>query len=71
MRESQKKISSSDEDICFNEDENNYARQTYTKLLPACPEIGNFVSKKKLHTQKSIENNSTNVLCQRSTSYSK
>ncbi|XP_067210353.1 uncharacterized protein [Linepithema humile] len=70
-RESQKKIisSSSDEDICFNEDKHNHVRQTGIKLLPPYSEIENFLSQKKLHTQKSIENNSSNVLCQRNTSY--
>nr|XP_012235928.1 PREDICTED: uncharacterized protein LOC105680071 [Linepithema humile] len=70
-REKAKKIisSSSDEDICFNEDKHNHVRQTGIKLLPPYPEIENFVSQKKLHTQKSIENNSSNVLCERNTSY--
>ncbi|XP_029156905.1 uncharacterized protein LOC114929503 [Nylanderia fulva] len=69
-REKAKKImsSSSDEDLCFNGDnlnENNYARQSCSNLLPACPEIRNFVPQKK-HMQTFTENNPTNVLYQNS-----
>lgn len=61
--------SSSEEDLCFNEDKNNNA--TCTKLLSACPKLGNFVPQKKL-SQKfgNSENNFANV-CQKNTSYSK
>lgn len=61
--------SSSDEDACINKNENNRVRQTSAKLMPAYPQIGDFVSSnKKLHIQKSIKTNPTNILRQASTS---
>lgn len=61
--------SSSDEDICYN-NESNYVRQTPAKLLPVYPEIGDFVSSNQtFNIQKSVKDNITNNIVHEKNTY--
>lgn len=55
--------SSSDEDLCLNEDEYNYDRSN--KTLSDYPQIKNFVSSNNLHMNRSVYNNSPSILCKK------
>lgn len=50
-----------------DKDENDCVGQTSSKILSTYPKISNFVSSKKLHIHKSIQNKSANLLSQAST----
>jgi len=62
--------SSSEEDVCLNNNENTCVRKNPAALLSSYPEIENFVSSnKKMHIQRSIQDDLPNALYQRSISY--
>lgn len=59
---------SSDEDVFYHEDGSNHVKQTPAKLLSVCPEIGNFVSPKSLHTHTSVQDHQVQEQYQNRTS---